>query len=90
VRFQQTHINHLGEHVTPYDPKAMEMLRGMQHSLGGTKQGYAGLFGMVQQQAAMLSFLDVFRLLGIIFLALIPFVLLMRRPKGAPGSVAAH
>ena len=30
----------------------------------------------------MMSFVDLFRLLGIIFLLLLPLVLLMRRPRG--------
>jgi hypothetical protein len=45
---------------------------------------------MVQQQAAMVAFVHVFRLLGIIFLLLLPLVMLMRRPRGAPGAAAAH
>ena len=45
--------------------------------------------GMVQQQAAMVSFVHVFRLLGIIFLLLLPLVLLMRRPRtGTAGRGA--
>ena len=37
----------------------------------------------------MVSFVDLFRLLGMIFLLLVPLVLLMRRPRGK-SSVAAH
>ena len=38
----------------------------------------------------MVSFVDIFRLLGVMFLLLLPLVLLMRRPKGAAGAQAAH
>jgi competence protein ComGC len=37
---------------------------------------------MVQQQATLLSFLSVFRLMGILFLLIIPVVFVIRKPKG--------
>ena len=36
---------------------------------------------MLQRQAAMVSFVTIFRGLGLMFLLLIPLVMLMRRPK---------
>jgi DHA2 family multidrug resistance protein len=45
---------------------------------------------MVQRQATMVSFVGIFQLLGILFLALIPLVLLMKRPRGGSGPIAAH
>ena len=53
------------------------------------QRAYAAVFGAVQRQASMVSFVRVFRLLGIIFLLLLPLVLLMRRPRGS-AAVAAH
>ena len=44
---------------------------------------------MVQQQASMVSFVTIFRLLGVIFLLLLPLVLLMKR-RAAGGPMAAH
>jgi hypothetical protein len=38
----------------------------------------------------MVSFVSVFRLLGILFLILIPLVSIMRRPKGRTAAVGAH
>jgi DHA2 family multidrug resistance protein len=74
------------------------MYQGLQHSLmahgmsqaTAARQSYVALFGMVQRQATILSFLDVFRLLGLIFLLLAPLVLLMKRPPGGSGNVAVH
>jgi len=38
----------------------------------------------------MVSFVGIFQLLGVLFIALIPLVLLMKRPRrGGPGP-AAH
>ena len=38
----------------------------------------------------MVSFVMLFRLLGVVFLLMIPLVFIMRRPKGASSGVAAH
>ena len=54
-----------------------------------TQRAYGALFGMVQQQASIVSFVGLFRLLGVIFLLLLPLVLLMKRPRGG-GPMAAH
>jgi hypothetical protein len=40
-------------------------------------------------QASMLAFIDVFRLLGVIFLVMIPLVFVMRRPQGHSPVVTA-
>ena len=47
-----------------------------------TERAYASLFGNVQQQATMVAFVTIFRLLGVIFLLLLPLVLLMKKPRG--------
>jgi hypothetical protein len=47
----------------------------------------AALWGMVQQQAGVLSFLDSFHLLGLIFLIITLLAYLMRRPRGATRTV---
>jgi hypothetical protein len=48
------------------------------------------LQGMVIQQASMVSFVMLFRLLGVVFLVMLPLVLIMKRPRGAGGPVGAH
>lgn len=95
-RYSQAHINTLVSHVTPYDGVSRGMLEVTQGLMArgsapavAAKQGYAALYGMVLRQAAILSFLDIFWLLGLIFLVMVPLVMLMRRPKGGV-SVAAH
>jgi hypothetical protein len=45
---------------------------------------------MVERHAAILSYLDVFRLLGVIFLVALPLVLLMKKPPGPRHGIAAH
>ena len=79
----------LVSHVSPYDPAAQRMLSQAQTMLmrngadpvTANRQALAMLYGMVQRQASVLSFLTVFRMIGILFLAIIPLVLILRKPK---------
>ena len=88
----------LGEHVTPYSDVArrtFENLRGSLLASGvdpvtATQKAYATMAGLIQRQAAMVSFVELFRLLGAVFLVLLPLVLLMRRPSGGKGPASAH
>lgn len=88
----------LGEHVTPYSEVArrtFENLRGSLLASGvdpvtATQKAYATMAGLIQRQAAMVSFVELFRLLGAVFLVLLPLVLLMRRPSGGKGPASAH
>ena len=52
-----------------------------------TNRAYAGLFGLVQRQAAMVSFVGLFQLLGLVFIAMVPLILLMKRPRRAGAPV---
>ena len=50
-----------------------------------TSRAYAAMFGMIERQVAMISFVYLFRVLGFVFILLIPLVLLMHRPKKSAG-----
>jgi len=97
-RRQQMHTARLGSHVNPYNPLAMNMVQGLRSELErrgedavtALHQAWGAVFGMVQQQAAMQSFVDTFRLLGLIFLLLVPMLLLMKRPGHKGGPSAMH
>ena len=97
VRRAQTHVNILGAHVNPANPLArrtIEGLRSLFMSQGkdgatATRQAYGTVWGMVQQQAAMLSYNDAFRLLAAMFLLMLPLLFLMRKAKKG-GAVMAH
>jgi hypothetical protein len=61
----------------------------MPQILTGQKQGLGMVYGMIQRQAMMLSFNDIYRTLAIAVMLLIPTFLLLRRAQ--PGSAtAAH
>ncbi len=98
ARQQQAFTSVLGSHVTIYDLRSQttfERMRAAFMASGAdfataTERAYAALFGLVQQQASMVSFVRLFQLLGGLFVILVPLVLLMRRPRGGAGAVAAH
>ncbi len=95
-RSAQRYISVLGTHVTPYNEQARQTFENLRNAFiargeditTATQQAYRALFGMVQRQAQMLAFLDTFRLMGIIFLALVPLLLLLRRPRAGRGPAA--
>lgn len=55
-----------------------------------TARAQAALFGMVQRQASMVSFVGLFQALGLLFLAMLPLVLLMKRPRRGGGPMGIH
>jgi DHA2 family multidrug resistance protein len=98
ARKQQVYISTLGSHVDAYSLRAQQTLEQLKQGFmaAGTdpvtagQRAYGAMFGMVQRQAAMLSFVDLFRLLGVMFLLLLPLILLMKRPRSAAAPGAAH
>jgi len=84
--------------VTATDPTSQSLflqLRGAFMAGGAdivtaTSRAYAAMFGMVQRQASIVSFVGLFQLLGVVFLVVIPLVLLMKRPRASGGMSAIH
>lgn len=94
ARFAQKYINQLGAHVTPYDPPAAALLDGLRANASGAgpvaanQSAIGTVFGMVQRQASMSAFIQLFLVLALIFLAMIPLILIMKRPsKGAKAEM---
>ena len=75
ARTSQTFINTLGAHVNPYSPQAQAMMAQMRAyfmSRGSdvataTREAYGAVNGMVQQQSALLSYLNEFKFFGACF-----------------------
>jgi DHA2 family multidrug resistance protein len=97
-RFRQGQTNILGSHVSAYSPATrmtLESLRRMFVAHGSdpttaTQQAHAAVWGMVQRQAAMISYLDVFRLLTFLLILAIPLVFLLKKPvhQTKPAALA--
>ncbi|MDR3746888.1 MAG: DHA2 family efflux MFS transporter permease subunit [Acidobacteriota bacterium] len=98
-RNQQTHINRLGANLYPQSPAANQMFQNLKayfmsqgfSAATATKQAYLAMWGMVQRQAAMLSYNDTFLFMAGMFAAMIPFLFLLRKPKpGKAGAAMMH
>ena len=88
-RFAQAHQSVLAGHLTPLDPSYMSRLRSLESGLraGGSDPALAAqqaqgiIYHELTRQAAMLSYIDVFRLLSWLCIGMIPLMFLMKRPK---------
>jgi DHA2 family multidrug resistance protein len=98
ARQRQTVSAHLGENISLYDPTTQSLLTQITSGLiaagtdavTATQRAYVILNGMLFRQASMVSFVMLFRLLGVIFLLMIPLVFIMRRPRRGGAPVAAE
>src|ERR1700730_17770423 len=86
----------LGDNVNAYNPAARSMLAATREAfiragsdpVTATSRSYAALAGLVRRQATMVAFVEVFTMLGLIFLLLVPLVFLMKRPRGKQAAPA--
>src|ERR1017187_428476 len=97
-RRQQLHTNQLGAHVTPFSPAAAAMTRGLQGAMMAhgsdrflaARQAYVATWGLIERQASMLSFVDTFMAMGIVFLLVLPLLFVMKRPQSRGRGAAMH
>src|SRR5262249_44468488 len=97
-RNTQAQYNILGTHVSAFDTHVNAMLsqirgafvaRGMDLA-SAQRAAYAALSGMVSQQAVMVAFVELFRVLAVVFAVVIPLVFIMRKPKPGQPTASAH
>jgi len=97
-RNTQMQYNIMGAHVSAFDARTRMLLdqirsglmsKGMDFSTA-TTAAYATLSGMVSKQAVMVSFVQLFRILALVFAVVMPLVFLMRRPRSRQTISAAH
>ena len=60
------------------------------HGIDGATGAIAQMAGRVHVQAMVLSFLDVFYLLTVLFALLAVFAVMMRRPPASAGGGGGH
>jgi MFS transporter, DHA2 family, multidrug resistance protein len=92
ARRGQFHQNILVAHNTPLDIRyqaaaaaaTQRLIQQGSDPVLAARQSQGLLYGMLQRQAAMLAFVDAFRIMGILFAAMIPLLFLMKR--AAPGE----
>ncbi|HKV24035.1 MAG TPA: DHA2 family efflux MFS transporter permease subunit [Candidatus Acidoferrum sp.] len=97
-RRAQFHQAHLIESVNSLNPALLRATRGDEVRLVsyGSSASQAALqakemiYHLVQGQSTMLAFIDDFKMLGVAFLAVVPLLLFMRKPKTAAGGISMH
>jgi DHA2 family multidrug resistance protein len=96
ARRAQFHQNILVSHVTETNPAYIQMYEGaramlIQHGTNAAEaaiQAKTLIYAFVKQQAAMLSFIDNFYVIAIVFLLMIPLVFLMKKTLHKKPAVA--
>jgi DHA2 family multidrug resistance protein len=97
-RRTQFHQSQLMEHVNAYSSAYRQKLNALTAAFsssgasgpGAAAQAHGMIYNLVQRNAVMLSFLDNFKMLGVVFFAVIPVLLLMKKPRARGGPVAVH
>ena len=101
TRRSQVHQNHLVGNVRAGSWQTYQMLEGMKRNfflhgvdpVTASRKSYAAVYGMVQQHAAMLAFVEAFWVMGVVFLLMIPFLPVLQyfkpKPAARPAAKAA-
>jgi DHA2 family multidrug resistance protein len=97
-RRQQFHTARLTEHVDVLNVQAHQWLSSAQQAMvargvdpsSATGASFGALWGTVLKQASMMAFIDTFRVMGIVFLCVLPFLLLMKKPKHHRSAGPMH
>src|SRR5271168_5049483 len=97
-RRTQFHQAHLVESVNSLNPALLKMTNGNTARLisYGSNASHASVqakgmvYNLVQSQSVMLAFIDNFKMLGVVFLAVIPVLLMMKKPRVPAGGVPVH
>ena len=94
IHRQQVNQSYLVEHITVFTLPRLQMPgRGpslAQEFAMGHKHGIMMLYGMVERQAMMLSFNDIYRILCVLMLALVPTFLFLKRDTRNLPAEASH
>jgi DHA2 family multidrug resistance protein len=100
VRNQQVHQSYLVQHFSAFDAWRMGQMAPhapgapafnfLSELVSGQKQGLGMIYGSIQQQSAMLAFSDIYRMLAIMSIIMIPSFILFRGAKPMGGNISAH
>ncbi len=92
------HRQDLLRYLTPFDFALRQRLRMIVQGLMGQgsslpeaqRQAYAAIEGTLTQQTFLLTYMDAFRIIGVIMLCCMPLVLLFKRRSGPVAMPAMH
>ncbi|MEO5890356.1 MAG: DHA2 family efflux MFS transporter permease subunit [Ferruginibacter sp.] len=95
-RQNMTHRSDLVSNLDANNPAIQQRIQAMQHNFinkgmntdVALKSSYSAMDHIVTKQAAVLSYMDVFLYLGVIFLICVPFVLMVKGHKAKKVDLA--
>ncbi|MDV7143426.1 DHA2 family efflux MFS transporter permease subunit [Tropicimonas sp. TH_r6] len=95
TRRSDFHYDRIGDHMTWSNPQFQDQLRlltanATAHGLDGPKVALSQMVARVTQQAAILSFIDIFYLFFLLFLAVAALTLTMQKPAENAAAAPAH
>jgi DHA2 family multidrug resistance protein len=99
ARIGQQRRHSMVAHTLPGMPVYDSLVAGLSHTLQGkgadsveaTRQAHGVISYMIDSQATTLAYVEVISILAVVILCLVPFLLIMRRNRPAPGAPpAAH
>jgi len=94
ARRSQVHQNHLVADVRAGNPQATRLLQGLRadfvaHGIDrvtASRKALGAVYGMVQQHATMLAFVEAFWIMGVVFLLMLAFLPLLQYSKPARAA----
>jgi len=96
LRNQQTHQSYLVQHFTAFDAWRLSNMGAdapgapafhfLDQMVSGQRQGLGMVYGVIQQQSAMLAFNDIYRMLAAIAIVTIPSFVLFRGTKSTSAE----
>ena len=97
-RRTQFHLARLTERINDFSLAYHNSLNGIQMRLvhagstmaNASTQAQGMIANTVLRQANMLAFLDDFKMLGIVFLGVLPILLLAKKPRAQAGAAPVH
>jgi DHA2 family multidrug resistance protein len=93
TRREQFHQSRLVEQLQGLNPAYTDFTHQLGSALGTAPDSattLANIYAQAVQQSQLLSYLDGFKALALLFLAMLPLLLLVRPGKGGDGPAPAH
>ena len=95
TRRNDMHYDRLAEHVRWGNPEAEQMLHNLTAKynaagMDGATIALAKMSGMVRQQATVMSFIDVFFILTVLFSMLAVCAIMLKKPAKVPSGAGGH
>jgi DHA2 family multidrug resistance protein len=92
-----THETNIANHLNQFDPAVQNRITAMQHAFMAKgdaanialQKAYQAMQGTVMKQASVLSYMDVFLYIGVLFLVCIPFMLMVKGNRGQKLDMSA-